>query len=96
MEHWPELRRLQVIDRWGSASSRGVPACIGESSAALRNADPPKYTRPRRPSKLDAFKPEVHRLLKDDSRLPVVRMRELLAPLGSAGEQQEAARLLSK
>ena len=36
---------------------------------------------------LDAFKPEVHRLLREEPRLPAVRVRELIAPLGFAGAQ---------
>ena len=37
------------------------------------------------PSKLDPFKDEIHRLLRQDPKLPGQRVRELLAPLGYAG-----------
>ena len=40
---------------------------------------------PERPSKLDPFKDEIHRLLKDDPKLPGVRVRELIEPLGFDG-----------
>jgi transposase len=52
---------------------------------ALRSDAAPKYSRPAAASKLDPFKDEIHRLLKDDPRLPGQRLRELLEPLGYAG-----------
>jgi transposase len=86
VEQWAELRRLHVIDKVGIRElARRTGLHRKTIRRALRSADPPRYARPRRSSKLDDFKPEVHRLLKDDPRLPVVRMRELLAPLGYAG-----------
>ena len=36
-------------------------------------------------SKLDPFKEEIHRLLSEDPKLPGVRVRELLEPLGCDG-----------
>jgi hypothetical protein len=53
--------------------------------AALRAAQPPKYERAAAGSKLDPFKDEIHRLLKDDSAMPRQRIRERIAPLGFAG-----------
>jgi hypothetical protein len=32
--------------------------------------------------KLDPFKDAIHRLLREDPRLPAVRVRELIVPLG--------------
>ena len=49
---------------------------------ALRSEQPPGYRRAPRGSVLEAFKPEIHRLLSEDPRLPGVRVRELLEPLG--------------
>lgn len=40
---------------------------------------------PARPSKLDPFKEEIHELLRQDPRLPGVRVRELIEPLGFDG-----------
>ncbi len=45
---------------------------------ALRSGEPPRYRRPPRPSKLDPFRDEIHRLLRKDPRLPGKRVRELL------------------
>ncbi len=46
---------------------------------ALRSDRPPGYARTPSASKLEPFKAEIHRLLKDDPSLPDVRVRELLA-----------------
>ena len=54
---------------------------------ALRSDRPPSYARAPRPSVLEPFKPEIHRLLKADPKLPGVRIRELLEPLQVAGVQ---------
>src|SRR5207248_6139023 len=52
---------------------------------ALRSAEPPRYQRPPAGSKLDPFRDEIHDLLRVDAKLPGVRVRELIAPLGFDG-----------
>jgi transposase len=52
---------------------------------ALRSAEAPRYRRPPRPSKLDPFRDEIHRLLRSDPRLPGKRVRELLEEQGYVG-----------
>src|SRR5215218_5099635 len=52
---------------------------------ALRSSTPPSYARPARGSKLDAFKDELHRLLRDDPEIESQRIRELLAEQGYDG-----------
>jgi transposase len=54
---------------------------------ALRSVEPPRYRRPPRPSKLDPFREEVHRLLREEPRLPGKRVRELLEEQGYAGSK---------
>ena len=79
VERWAELRREHFV--------RGVPIkelvrrtglARNTIRAALRSDAPPEFRRPERASKLDPFKDEIHRLLKDDPRLPGVRVRELI------------------
>jgi transposase len=53
--------------------------------AALRSAMPPSYERAPAGSKLDPFKDEIHRLLRDEPRLTGQRVRELIGPLGFDG-----------
>ncbi|MFL5862069.1 MAG: hypothetical protein ACJ780_15035 [Solirubrobacteraceae bacterium] len=86
VERWAELRREHFV--------RGVP--IKELArrtglsrntvrAASRSVEPPVFRVPVRPSKLDRFKDEIHRLLKDDATLSGVRVREEIEPLGFDG-----------
>ena len=86
VEQWAELRRLHFIEHVPIrelARRKGLQRATVRR--AIRSADPPKYSRPVRSSKVDPFKPEIARLLKDEPRLPVVRLRELLQPLGYVG-----------
>jgi transposase len=54
---------------------------------ALRREGPPQYRRPLRPSKLDPFKDEIHRLLREYPRIPGKRVRELIVELGFTGSK---------
>jgi hypothetical protein len=49
---------------------------------AIARVAPPVYRREPNGSKLDSFKAEIHRLRAGDPKLPGVRVRELLEPLG--------------
>jgi transposase len=86
VEQWAELRRLHVIERVGIRElARRFGVDRNTVRRAIRSTDPPRYARPRASSKVDPFTDEIHRLLRDDPRLPVVRLRELLQPLGYQG-----------
>ena len=52
---------------------------------ALKSDEAPRYSRAPAGSKLDPFKDEIHRLLREDPKLPGQRFRELIAPLGFEG-----------
>ena len=86
VERWAELRREHFV--------RGVPIkelvrrtglARNTVRVALRSDAPPAFAVPERPSKLDPFKDEIHRLLSEDPKLPGVRVRELIEPLGFDG-----------
>src|SRR5262249_34440846 len=86
VERWAELRREHFVRR--------VPIKdlvrrygIGRNTVrrALRSEQPPRYERERLPSKLDAFKEEIHELLRADPKLPGVRLGERIEPLGFDG-----------
>lgn len=86
VEQWAEIRRLHFIEKVGVRElARRFDVDRQTIRRAVRSADPPKYSRPPSPSKLDPFKDEIHRRLRDDPRVPVVRLRELLGPLGYTG-----------
>jgi transposase len=86
VERWAELRREHFVR---AVSIKELARRTGLSRntvrLALRSEAPPRYERPPAPSKLDAFKEEIHELLRRDPRLPGVRVRELIAPLGFQG-----------
>ena len=86
VERWAELRREHFV-RGVSIKELARRTGLARNTirAALRSDAPPVFRCPERPSKLDPFKDEIHRLLKDDPRLPGVRVRELIEPLGFDG-----------
>ena len=83
VEQWAELRREHFV---GGKSIKALARSTGLSRntirRALRSDRPPSYQRATKPSVLESFKPEIHRLLKADPKLSGVRVRELLEPLG--------------
>jgi transposase len=83
VEQWAELRREHFV---AGKSIKELARSTGLSRntirRALRSERPPAYSRASRPGILEPFKPEIHRLLKTNSKLPGVRVRELLEPLG--------------
>ena len=88
VERWAELRRehfvravpiKELVRRTGLARNT--------IKRALRSEEPPVFRCPERSSKLDPFKDEIHRLLKDDPKLPGVRVREEIEPLGFDGSK---------
>jgi transposase len=83
VEQWAELRREHFV---GGKSIKELARSTGLSRntirRALRSETPPSYQRAPKVGVLDPFKPEIHRLLKREPKLPGVRVRELLEPLG--------------
>ena len=86
VERWAELRREHFVRGVSIKElSRRHGIDRGTVRRALRSESPPRYERPPAPSRLDPFKEEIHELLRRDPRLPGVRVRELIEPLGFAG-----------
>jgi len=88
VEQWAEIRRLFFVKR---LSIKEIVRRTGHGRntirRALRSGEPPQYRRPPRPSKLDPFRDEVHRLLRSDPCLPGKRLRELLEEQGYPGSK---------
>ena len=86
VEQWAEVRRLHFVR---GLSQREIHRRTGLHRDTIRNAinsdEPPNYERAPAGSKLDPFKDEIHRLLREDPKLPGQRVRELIAPLGFDG-----------
>ncbi|MBO0731878.1 MAG: IS21 family transposase [Acidimicrobiaceae bacterium] len=86
VERWAELRREHFVRGVGIKElARRYGIDRNTVRRAVRSEQPPRYQRPAVASKLEPFKDEIHRLLKDDPRLPGVRVRELIEPLGFDG-----------
>jgi len=88
VEQWADLRRLHFVQ---GVSIKELHRRTGlhrqTIRRALRSSEPPRYEREATASKLDPFKDEIHRLLREDPRLPNTRIGELIVPLGYAGRQ---------
>ena len=86
VEQWAEIRRMYFV---GRVSIKEIVRRTGLSRntvrRALRSGEPPRYRRPPRPSKLDPFREEIHRLLRSDAGVPGKRIRELLEEQGYVG-----------
>jgi transposase len=88
VEQWAELRRLHFVQRVSIKELHRRTGLHRETiRRALRSAEPPRYVRDPASSKLDSFKDEIHHLLREDPRLPNVRIGELITPLGYCGKQ---------
>jgi transposase len=88
VERWAELRREHFVRRVPIKElARRYGIDRNTVRRALRSDQPPRYERPPRPSKLEPFKDEIHRLLRDDAKLTGVRVRELIEPLGFDGSK---------
>jgi transposase len=88
VERWAELRREHFVRGVGVRElARRFGVSRNTVRVALRSDRPPAFRCPPRPSKLDCFKDEIHELLRRDPRLPAVRVRELIEPLGFDGGQ---------
>ena len=88
VEQWAEIRRMHFV---GGVSIKEIARRTGRDRntvrRALRAEGPPGYRRAPAPSKLEPFREEIHRLLREDPKLPGVRVRELIEPLGYAGSK---------
>jgi len=86
VEQWAELRRLHFVK---GLSIKEIQRRTGfhrqTIRRALRSVQAPRYERAPRPSKLDPFKEEIQRLLREEPRLPGTRVRELLQESGYEG-----------
>jgi hypothetical protein len=86
VEQWAELRRLHFVK---GLSIKEIQRRTGfhrqTIRRALRSERAPRYERAPRPSKLDPFREEIQRLLREEPRLPGTRVRELLQECGYEG-----------
>jgi transposase len=88
VEQWAEIRRMHFV---AGLSIKEIARRTGRDRntvrRAVRSEGPPSYRRAPAESKLEPFREEIHRLLREDPKLPGVRVRELLEPLGYVGSK---------
>ena len=86
VEQWAELRRQFFVRKVPIKEiARQTGLSRNTVRQAIRSDQPPRYERARDGSKLDPYKDEILRLLKEEPKLPGQRIRELIAPLGYDG-----------
>jgi transposase len=86
VERWAELRREHFVRGVGIKElARRFGVDRNTVRRALRSEQPPVYRRAPAGSKIDPFKDEIHRLLKDDAAITGQRIRELIGEQGFEG-----------
>lgn len=86
VQQWAEIRRMRFVEGLAIREIGRRTGLHRETiRRALRSSTPPRYARPARGSKLDPFKDELHRLLREDPEIESQRIRELLAGQGYVG-----------
>jgi hypothetical protein len=83
VRRWAEIRRMREVE---GLSIHEIARRTGHDRNTVRRALR-RDQRPPRPSKVDAFKDEIHRLLQADPKIPGKRIRELIATLGYDGSK---------
>jgi transposase len=93
VEQWAKTRRMHFV---GGVSIKEIARRTGRDRNTVRRAlradTPPGYRRAPAESKLDAFREEIRRLLKDDPKLSGVRPGVDRA-VGVCGLEDDPARL---
>jgi transposase len=88
VEQWADIRLMHFV---AGLSIKEIARRTGRDRNTVRRAvradAPPSYRRAPAASKLDPFREEIHRLLREDPKLPGVRVRELIEPLGYVGSK---------
>jgi transposase len=86
VEQWAEIRRLHRVER---VSIREISKRTGLHRRTVRRAlaaaEPPRYSRPARGSKLDPFKDWVCEQLAADPKIQSQRLREMAGEIGYEG-----------
>jgi hypothetical protein len=77
VEDWEEIRRLHFAEGMGVKTiAKRLGIARNTERAAVRSTDPPAYRRSRRSSAVDAFEPEIRKLLKDCPTMPATVIAE--------------------
>lgn len=76
-EDWAEIRRQAFAQKKGAKTiAREMGVARNTARNAIRSDGPPKYQRPKRPSAVEPFLPQIHTLLKDCPTMPATVIAE--------------------
>jgi transposase len=88
VEQWAEIRRMQFVE---GLAIKEIARRTGRDRKTIRRAIrsevPPRYHRGPQPSKLDPFREEIARLLREEERITNTRIRELITEAGYEGSK---------
>lgn len=77
LQEWAEIRRLHFAEKMGiKAIARRLGVARNTVRSALRSDEPPEYRREQRGSAVDAFEPEIRRLLAVTPDMPATVIAE--------------------
>ncbi len=77
LEEWAEIRRLFFAEKMPvRAIARRLGLARNTVRSALRSDEPPRYARPGRGSAVDAFEPQIRRLLSVTPDMPATVIAE--------------------
>jgi transposase len=87
VEQWADIRRMHFIE---GVAIKEIARRTGRDRKtirkAIRSSEPPNYERTARaPSKLDPYRDQIARLLRDVDGITNTRIRELITDAGYAG-----------
>jgi transposase len=88
VEQWAEIRRMHFVE---GLSIKGIARKTGRDRKtirkAIRGAEPPEYRRASAGSKLDPYREQIARLLREVEGINNTRIRELISEAGYAGSK---------
>lgn len=77
VEDWAEIRRLARAEKMGSkAIARQLGVARNTVRGAIRSDQPPKYSRPKKPSAVDEYEPLIRDLLQSCPSMPATVIAE--------------------
>jgi len=86
VKNWAEVHRLFHRERWAkTAIAERLGMSRNTVDRLLSLKEPPRYTRPKKPSVLEPFEEAIAAMLAEDPKVAATVVRERLQPLGYAG-----------
>lgn len=95
VENWAEIRRLHRSEKLGTkAIARRLGMARNTVRSALASDEPPRYERKAAGSRVDAFEPQIRRLLSEFPDMPATVIAERIGLVHSASVLRARVALL--